>query len=153
MSCRKNAASVVVAAILIAVGSFLVTGCGKSQMPVTKVKGTVEVDGKTLTSGNVLFRPEKGPIASGTIQPDGTFVLTTYPDRDGAVRGTHKVAVTSYEEPEGDASQGELALGRSLLPARYADPDSSGITVIVGEKPENVTLTVTTGQTQESFAP
>ena len=46
-----------------------------------------------LTSGTVRFVPDAGRAASGTIESDGTYRLGTYSRSDGALIGTHKVAI------------------------------------------------------------
>lgn len=109
-------------------------GCGGGPR-VVPVQGTVQFEGKPLRYGSVMFQPESGQPARGTIQPDGSFVLTTYNKGDGAVVGTHRVRITAYESQNPRASQvaqTELALGRSLIPKRYTDYDTSGIVVEVG---------------------
>jgi hypothetical protein len=59
--------------------------------------------------------------ADALIDPDGTFVLTTYDAGDGAAEGEYAVAIVwnrpSAEEP--------LKPGPNVLPARYARPDTS----------------------------
>ncbi len=52
-------------------------GCGASKGgPDATVQGTVTVDGVLAERGTVSFYPVKeGPIAIGTINPDGTFAL------------------------------------------------------------------------------
>ena len=60
------------------------------------VKGKVTYKGKPLTEGEIVFEPDNsGREAHGSIQPDGSFELTTFKTGDGAVPGTHRVAVTS----------------------------------------------------------
>ena len=53
-------------------------------------------DGKPMTEGTVEFEAlhQKKPItASGDINEDGTFQLGTFEVNDGAIAGTHRVAV------------------------------------------------------------
>jgi hypothetical protein len=76
-------------------------GCGDAEQQCGKLpelipaKGTVTFKGKPLTKGTVQFEPDGyGRPATGHIQPDGTFVLTTLKDGDGVVAGHHKVAVS-----------------------------------------------------------
>lgn len=58
------------------------------------------MDGKPLSGGRVMFQPiasgdDKvvGRPAIGSIQPDGSFKLTTYKDGDGALVGSHHPVV------------------------------------------------------------
>ena len=69
-----------------------------------------------MVSGSVTFTPissdpskvETGKQASGTINSDGTFILSTYGRFDGAIVGKHSVQFSgagdedSQDETEGD---------------------------------------------------
>jgi hypothetical protein len=87
-------------------------------------------DGKPVAKGRVLFQPEKGHPADGEIE-NGKFTLRTYKDGDGAVVGRHKVAIISVEEvptKDGDTTS------KFLVPQKFADPGSSGLTVDIPPK-------------------
>jgi hypothetical protein len=77
-------------------------GCGSSEgarPTLLPVKGKVTYKGKPLTQGIVKFEPEGyGRRASGKLQADGTFVLGTFKDDDGAVVGSHQVFITDVEK-------------------------------------------------------
>jgi hypothetical protein len=112
--------------VLVAILLAAVTGCGgeaKPQAPPTAlVKGKVTYQGKSLASGSVLFEPEgAGREAQGTIQPDGTFTLTSYDKDDGAVLGLHRVAV-----------QGKVQ-GGGPLPIKFNSFNTSKIEFEVGK--------------------
>lgn len=86
-----------------------IAGCGRAPFPVAPVHGRVTIDGQPLASGKVLFAPiaqddrlEAGKWAMGTVQPDGTFVLSTYGENDGAIVGDHWATVVS--SPGGTAA-------------------------------------------------
>lgn len=67
-----------------------------SNLPETSsVQGTVILNGQPLPEGVVKFHPATSDAnpASGMIQSDGTFRLSTYERHDGATIGTHKVTV------------------------------------------------------------
>ena len=93
-------------------------GCGSSAgaaAPLHPVKGKVTYKGKALISGTVTFEPDAGREAHGDIKPDGTFELTTFKPGDGAVAGSHRVAVT-----------GAIGKGRSnAVPVKYQNVSSS----------------------------
>src|SRR4051794_29707498 len=85
------------------------------------VRGMVLYKGKPLTQGEILFEPDSGGReAHGNIQTDGTFELTTYKAGDGAVPGTHRVAVSGTSK-------------KDAVPLRYKNPSSSRTEVEVGE--------------------
>ncbi len=100
-------------AILCIVGICSLSACGKSgEFPVAKVEGIVKCNGRPLTAGLVVFVPEgtseakgdeSGRSASGVIQSDGTYELTTYANGDGAIVGTHSVKVFAPAPVDDDA--------------------------------------------------
>lgn len=69
------------------------SGCG-SGLDIVPVRGKVQIDGAPMTEGKVLFSSiDRHKPAVGTIQPDGTFVLSTLKSGDGAVPGRFRVTV------------------------------------------------------------
>ena len=116
-------AHVVVLFSLVAIVVSLagLTGCGKGkEYGVTPVKGKVTAGGQPVKGGVITFRPTaevagKGGItgkpASGEVKDDGTFVLSTYGNGDGAVIGKHEVTymavakgAESYEDKPAPSS-------------------------------------------------
>jgi len=94
------------------------------------VKGKVTLKGQPLTKGIVRFEPDGyGRMATGEIQGDGTFVLTTYEKGDGAVVGQHRVFVTGT----GSSPRKEL------VPKKYTAPENSKLTADVD--PEHTEFT------------
>jgi hypothetical protein len=118
---------------------LLLAGCGESRLPTAPVQGKVLYNGKPLEFGAVRFQPELGPPASGFIQPDGTFELSTYKKGDGAIIGQHQVAITCFESQRPGFSGGadeEMPLGKSLIPQKYTQYYSSQLTREVKEENE-----------------
>ena len=85
-----------------------VLGCGVGGASKGKVKGKVVANGQPVTAGSITFmpaEPKDGDLpASGTVQSDGTFVITTDKAGDGAALGKHQVSFTppQVEAPEWD---------------------------------------------------
>ena len=77
---------------------LLVAGCN-ARFKTVEVKGTVLLDGQPLTGATVLFMPEdsKGRAASGLTNREGSFLLTTYKEKDGALPGKYRVLITKTE--------------------------------------------------------
>ncbi len=119
-------------------------GCNRGPT-LTPVKGKVLYNGEPLKFGGVMFQPEGGQPARAEIQPDGTFTLTTNSRGDGATVGRNRVRVTCYpaQSPEAQASEGEAALGESLIPKKYTDIDTSGILVEVSKGGDEVIIELT----------
>ena len=77
-------------------------GCGTAQgtsATLVAVKGKVTFKGQPLTRGVVRFEPtDYGRAASGKLQSDGTYVLTTILEADGVVAGHHRVSITDVDK-------------------------------------------------------
>lgn len=134
--CLGSSAEVLVpfrllAVLLCAVFLLAQAGCEKRQH-VVPIKGTVLYKDKPLTSGSVMFQPEAGTPATGRIQPDGTFVLSTYDVGDGATVGLNKVRVVSTEQ-QPENLEIEATVGRSLIPEKYNNFGTSPLTFEVKE--------------------
>jgi hypothetical protein len=115
------------AAFVMATAS-LVAGCSKSD-GYAAVHGQVFYNDKPLGQGVVMFQPANGPPARGTIQPDGTFELETVDRGAGARIGTNRVRISARELPKNYDT--EIGLGRTLIPLRYNDIATSGLTADV----------------------
>ena len=115
--------------------TFAITGCGGNVHELTPVSGKVTYMGAPLTFGCVTFQPELGRASRGAIQPDGTFTLNTPGEGDGAAVGLNKVRITCFESQDPRVQQGgEMGggyLGKSLIPNKYKNYATSGITVEV----------------------
>ncbi|NLY00583.1 MAG: carboxypeptidase regulatory-like domain-containing protein [Rhodopirellula sp.] len=105
--------------------------------------GVVQHNGAPLEGATVVFRSEtEQKAAYGTTDAEGKFKLTTFDDGDGAVAGKHQVRITKIEtkeappaaDPEGPVMPPEEI---SLLPAKYGDFKSSGLTAEVVADGEN----------------
>ncbi len=87
--------------VCLAALTALLTGCSGGDFAVAPVKGKVLHQGKAVAGGSVTLHPikvaegsneSKGKPASGQVNADGTFLLSTYGTDDGAVIGTHAVS-------------------------------------------------------------
>ena len=121
-------------------------GCGEDDGLGKRnpVSGTATYKAQPLTTGTVNFLPEAGGesrSASGEIQPDGTYSLTTQTPGDGAMAGKYKVAISAMEVDENSfksktgGSADQVAVGKasrwSLIPVNYSSTMSSGLTAEV----------------------
>jgi hypothetical protein len=120
---RRPAAGKSIAA-LASVALFVSVGCEKSPYDLAPVRGTVTVDGQQLQEGKVMFTPvakegelNPGKPAFGRIGPDGTFVLSTYGNEDGAIVGEHGVTVVNMADKSVDS--GAFKFSRVTLPRKY----------------------------------
>ncbi|NLF71860.1 MAG: hypothetical protein GX575_22755 [Candidatus Anammoximicrobium sp.] len=120
--------------------ALLLSGCGGGKADIEPAKGKVVCGSGPVTAGTVTFVPlgepgkdTDGRPAIGAVGPDGTFVLTTYEDGDGAIVGKHRVEYAgpgdeAAEETEDEAppegSAQERALNAQRLRERQAKQKS-----------------------------
>jgi hypothetical protein len=77
------------------------SGCGKSagMAPLIPVKGKVTYKGQPLKKGRVTFESQDtGKRTTGNLEADGTFVLSTYKQGDGAAAGDYTVIISDVEK-------------------------------------------------------
>lgn len=88
--------------VLTLVVACVCWGCGSGPGVLTDlvpVKGKVTYKGKPLTQGVVRFEPDGyGRMATGKLEADGSYVLSTLKNADGAVAGSHKVSITDVDK-------------------------------------------------------
>ena len=105
--------------------------------------GKVTYNGAPLPAAQVVFVPEGDqPTAIATTDDQGQFTISTE-GRPGAVAGNYKVAVTAIKmlkeiKPEEAASltnEQIYANQKSLIPEKYNNTVSSGLTATVSEDP------------------
>lgn len=131
-------------ATIRAFGLFAVlaaAGCGSDGPPMAEAGGVVNYNGSPLEGATVVFQPASGPLAVGTTDGEGRFTLMTNGQPE-AVVGSGKVAVTAVEQlivVEGrEPTAHELAnMSRSLIPEKYSNVATSGLTAEVKSGEEN----------------
>lgn len=137
--------------IALALPAVLCAGCS-DRPKLAPVKGTVTIDGKPLPYGTVTFEAKGLRSATGKIVNGEITNVTTYDAGDGAPVGSHRIAVTANAEPgpavvanPGDktAPKADYMSGKSLIPAAYNDPNTSGLTteIVAGDNTVELKLT------------
>lgn len=130
---------------LLLVPVLLCLGCGESGLATYPVQGIVRFpDGKVLRGGSIEFECSDGErpvLATGMIGPDGTFVLGTKTKDDGAIAGTHRVAVFSgYQVGNGVERPGLIE--KAKLDEKYRSFRTSGLTMQTGKEPSTLIIEV-----------
>jgi hypothetical protein len=126
--------AIVGTASVIAISVSLV-GCSDGgvvveKLPVFPVEGQVKFNGKATPGAQValhpvgISKPGEKPSARATVQPDGTFKITTYDSGDGAPEGEYKVTVEWRPLVQ---SGGDWHQGPNTLPAKYASPTTTDL--------------------------
>jgi hypothetical protein len=114
----------------VALAALLAGGCGRGahELETAPVRGTITLDGEPVTSGYIVVPTAKGRMASAKIEPDGSFVFSTYRKGDGVQVGTHPVTVNEVPRDEFSSVPANL---RVTIPERYKSAGTSGLTVEV----------------------
>ena len=113
-------------------------GCGSGGPEMVPIRGEVTYKGAPLrdvTRGIVRYSPEQSGTgareASGRIQPDGSFELTTFKKADGVVVGEYDITVSAYSSPPPSRQQTEsgvrVAGPKLMIPERYLKANTSGL--------------------------
>lgn len=128
-------------------------GSSPSDRPETySATGTVTYNGQTVEEATVMFLPiDAGApdtrAAVGRTDASGKFVLTTFEGGDGALPGSYKIAIHKTFQPpvpEDETAEGGPGGGeppsppaQELLPIKYKDPNTSGLTAEVSASGAN----------------
>jgi tetratricopeptide (TPR) repeat protein len=125
----------IVSALAAVVLGFLGLWPKRSErVPVHPAQGQAFFDGKPMPNATVLLEPTwtdapKFPKPRGIVKDDGTFVLATYGNDDGAPAGEYNVSVQWFvnldKRPETEGG----TLPKNVLPSKYANPATSGLHV------------------------
>lgn len=130
-----------------AIALLLAAACaGCSGSGVYPVEGQVTwKDGRPASdiAGSLVFfeNAEKKTTSRGSIQPDGSFKLTTDKENDGAPAGEHTVLIIEV----GRKSLGgpdSTAIAPSKIDTRYATPGTSDLRATVNAGTNKITVTV-----------
>jgi len=134
--------------LVAAIALAALLGCGQKGPRLVPVTGTVTLDGQPVADAGVLFMPvEGGPPASGTTDQQGRFRLRTV-NREGAVAGKHRVAVTK-SETTGVGDFGAVGPeGIKVIwhvPEKYSRPQTSGLEATVDDGGGEFTFELSSG--------
>lgn len=122
---------------VVVAATTLVVGCGKGKEPwetTYPVKGIITVKGKPVADAELSFFPEN-PSYPDSVRPraksgaDGSFVVWTYDQGDGAPVGSYKVTAVHHEVA---ISKDTVITKPNDLPAKYARLESTELVVEVG---------------------
>ncbi len=138
------------AAAILCAALLAVSGCGRGRGNMGQVSGTVRYQGEPIRDGSIVFEVSGNRPASGKIVDGQITQVTTFEPNDGVPVGSAKIAVRAFDDDDtasavmdhpGDIqrqeTEGYMEVPKSLLPERYADPDTSGLTFQI-ERGENV---------------
>ena len=129
---------------IITIGiSFVVAavGCGEriptgKHVPTVAAEGILTYQGKPLAFHEVMVIPEDERPAIGLTDEEGHFVLGTNRSDDGAVVGTHQVAIVYVGDPADQPGNDGPVSGYTppappsiKIDAKYSNVKTSGLTL------------------------
>lgn len=122
-SCARTARRTLgtTASWLLAFTAAAWVGCGSGGKDgIVRVSGKVTHQGQPVTGGSLTFVPiasggavNVGKPATGEVKPDGSFVLGTNSQSDGALAGRHRVA---YSPPAIELPAGQTLKEGQTMP-------------------------------------
>ena len=138
--------------ICLLLTSACVIGCGGADRPsLVSVKGKVTLNGQPLEGAIIAMQldppdPTYKRPAQARSNAQGEFIPATYGDAEGIPVGKYRVAVVKQEFPDGYNTENPEANTKPvkyITPFRYADVETSGVTVEVtsaGISPDVIAL-------------
>lgn len=126
-------------ALALCVLLAIAVGCKEEppRRPTVQVSGELYCDGEPAAGAMLYFIPVTGPDPLVPVNPtanvreDGSFTIRTYTGSDGAPEGEYRVAIVWEELTDNPDEQ--LGGGKSKIPARYNDPNTSGLRVTISK--------------------
>jgi hypothetical protein len=169
MRCRGlrfiDLASLELATSAVLLASTIGCGGGSDHLPRGQVTGKVTLNGEPVSAATILFRPETGRAGRGKVENGVIVDASTYGGNDGIVLGSHKIAVQPIPEvaPVTTSRMDESPIsGKSVqplpsyakdmsqpkakpvdIPAKYQDPDRSGLTAEITDDGNELSLELT----------
>jgi hypothetical protein len=141
---KRTRLSAVGLLFFVTIVSVACSGCEKKGLQVVPVHGRVTMKGQPLTHGDVSFNPltksDKTPfkIATGRINPDGTYSLSTLAKDDGAMPGEYAVTIIYAEKRK---SSDPLEYAPPLLtPEKYVKAEATPLRASVPAGSSPMTL-------------
>jgi len=134
----------VVGPVLLGLLLSTASGCSRpkskwarARPPVYKATGQVTWNGEPANGAVVVLSSKAHNLAAvGNADADGRFTLTTWDVGDGGVAGEHLVGVEKDEIVGYEANGSPIRV--NVLPPKYQNPETSGLTATIVERGPNV---------------
>jgi predicted phosphodiesterase len=113
--------------------------------PPQPVKGRVMLDGAPMAGAKIVFNTvdpktkKVAPIADAFVEPDGTYVMSSYKSGDGVPAGEYVVTIVWRRPYYTDTG----IVGPNLAPERYAEAIKSNLTATVKTGPNEIDFNLT----------
>ncbi len=137
---------------IISVLAVFIAGCSDKTLSTAPVRGVVVFDGSPLNHGDVVTLARAGRMGQGTIQPDGSFQISTYREEsgDGAILGPTRFGVICDAAEPQSLNRYDRYWGggqRSLIPESFNSPHTSGLAYEVSADTNDIRITITSDGT------
>ena len=120
---------------------FCCLGCAKQDgdLPeVQPVSGSVTYNGKPVDNGSVTFHSESArKPATGLLDKQGRFELTTFARHDGAEVGKYRVTVLAFDQSGSGDDEGLAAYS---IPLKYTQEKTTPLEAEVKEGDNTIDL-------------
>jgi hypothetical protein len=128
--------------VLTAFAFPFLAGCSSDnlQQPTYPATGKVTFGGKPVAGAMVVFHPvDKSKfkweeLPQAVTNEQGEYSLYTYTSNDGAPAADYTVGIALVPVADEGEDQVKLEKNRIILPSRFADPKTSGLTAKVETK-------------------
>jgi hypothetical protein len=121
------------AALALVSALTLLAGCAENWAEVFPVSGAVTFGSEIPAGARIVLHPinafateGEAVVPTGSVKPDGSFVITSYQSGDGAPPGAYVATIEWYKFDEKLGGPGP-----NVIPAEYANPKTSPIRVTV----------------------
>ena len=118
--------------------ALIASGCGQKFPRTAIVRGKVTYKGKPVPNGTVNFVPVAGKDASGEIQPDGSYTLTSYRPGDGAIPGKYSVVIVAMQDNSTRLPEDRSPLPPPIVPVKYTSLATSDLKAEVEDKENTI---------------
>ncbi|UUO06199.1 hypothetical protein M4951_22940 [Blastopirellula sp. J2-11] len=129
--------------LLLIATAVCLTGCsGENAVPVSAVAGKVTFNDQPVSEGTVSFMSDQGFGASAPLEADGTYQLRSQHGA-GLPHGAYKVIVQPKEEEFLESERAPRKTQSSDIPAKYQEFATSGLEIVIDEKPQTFDIQLT----------
>jgi hypothetical protein len=129
----------IAAGVLVLVWGAVSLGFGRGRperLAVYPVTGSLLVGGQPAAGATIVLHPQDPSLSArprATVEPDGSIIVTTYEPGDGAPAGEYKATVEWRRPVEGQVTGDDSLPPPNVLPAAYASPRTTPVTLIIEE--------------------
>ena len=127
----------------IFVFGWSIIGCNDGRLKTYPVRGkAIFANGSVVKVGTIECKSREHRVqATGTIENDGTFLLSTYKSNDGAVAGLHDCVLVQFIQTENIPDYKPSSIG--VVNKKHSTYSTSGLNIEVSaSKPNEVAIKV-----------